>query len=96
MTMVWVPISLPGPWTPLAGSWAVLQWHSLLVESTDQNVQCRAGCGHLDFVSGFDANLPPERTYEVQVCLQVFWLTWDGIVLDWKPSSTPLSLGWSK
>ncbi len=64
VTMVWVPISLPGPWTPLAGSRAVLWWHSLLVESTDQKVWCRAGCGRLDFVSGFDANLPPERSYE--------------------------------
>jgi len=33
------------------------QWLvSLLVESTDQIVWCRGGCGHLDFASGFDAN----------------------------------------
>jgi len=69
VTTVWVPVSPPGPQTPLAGSWAVLWWHSLLVESTDQNVQCWAGCGRLDFVSGFNANLPPERTYEFRfVC----------------------------
>ena len=35
-----------------------LQGHSLLVESPDQIVQRRAGCGRLDFTSRFDANLP--------------------------------------
>ncbi len=35
-----------------------LQWHSLLVEFTDQIVWWRAGCSCLDVTSGFDANPP--------------------------------------
>jgi len=38
-----------------------LQGHSLLVESPDQIVWCRARCGHLDFTSGFDANPPTSK-----------------------------------
>jgi len=51
-----------------------LQQHSLLVEFTNQIVWWRAGCSHLDFMSGFDAN-PPQKVLEVQLCLQVCWLT---------------------
>ncbi len=36
-----------------------LRRHSLLVEFADQIVRWRAGCGHLDFTSRFDANLLP-------------------------------------
>ncbi len=47
----------------------------------------RAGCGHLDFVSGFDAN-PPLGGFKIQVCLKVSWFTlwmWFGLGhrVDW-------------
>jgi len=38
-----------------------LQGHSLLVESPNQMVRRRAGCGRLDFTSRFDANLPTSK-----------------------------------
>ena len=47
----------------------------------------------MDFVSRFDANPPPERSYVDQICSQVFWFTWDELGLRSSALRDPPHLG---
>jgi len=70
--------------------------YSSMTEFTDQKVRWWAGCGHLDFTSGFDANPSWEDLWKISFVHRCAGSPWMALFEIRCPPLTPFGLGYGK